>query len=76
MVGKNSQMDPPWIQEFYVKWMIRGINNTEAITWMKAVEKGVPAVVFKSLVQKAEQELPATRFQKIATSLSEETLVA
>lgn len=76
VVGKISQMDPPWIQEFYVKWMIRGINNTEAITWMRAVEKGVPPIVFKSLVQKAEQELPATRFQKIAGSLSEETLVA
>jgi iron-sulfur cluster repair protein YtfE (RIC family) len=76
VVGKISQMDPPWIQEFYVKWMIRGINNSEAITWMKAVEKGVPAVVFKSLVQKAELELPTSRFQKIAKSLSGETLVA
>jgi len=76
VVGKISQLDPPWIQEFYVKWMIRGISNTEAIEWIKAVEKGAPAVVFKALVQKAEQELPKHRFQKINSSLTEELKVA
>lgn len=71
VVGKISQADPPWIQEFYVKWMIRGINNPEAANWMKAIEKSVPPVVFQSLVQKAEQELPAKRFKKISQSLFE-----
>lgn len=75
VVGKISKADPPWIQEFYVKWMIRGISNTEAIDWMKAVEKGVPPIVFQSLVQKAEQELPKGRFEKISQSLSEELKV-
>jgi hypothetical protein len=75
-VGKISQVDPPWIQEFYVKWMIRGINDLEAANWMKAVEKSVPPTVFKSLIQKAEQELPAERFQKIFKSLSQELQVA
>ena len=70
VVGKISKADPPWIQEFYVTWMIRGINNSEAIDWMKAIQKGVPPVVFQSLVQKAGQELPAKRFQKITQSLS------
>lgn len=76
VVGKISKADPPWIHEFYVTWMIRGINNAEAIAWMKAIEKGVPPVVFQSLVQKAKQELPQTRFQKIKESLIEETEVA
>lgn len=76
VVGKISQMDPPWIQEFYVTWMIRGISNNEAITWMKAVEKGVPPVVFQTLVQKAKQELPAARFQEISKSLAAEIPVA
>ncbi|MGZ3851840.1 MAG: hemerythrin domain-containing protein [Flavisolibacter sp.] len=76
VVAKISQADPPWIQEFYVKWMIRGINNTEAIEWMKAAGKAAPAVVFKGLVQKAEQELPKQRFQKISASLTEELKVA
>jgi len=71
VVGKISKADPPWIHEFYVTWMIRGINNLEAADWMKAIERGAPPVVFQSLVQKAEQELPAKRFQKISQSLSE-----
>jgi len=76
VVGQISKADPPWIHEFYVKWMIRGISNTEAIEWMKAVEKGVPPIVFQSLVQKAEQELPKNRFEKISQSLYEELKVA
>jgi hypothetical protein len=51
--------------------MIRGINNWEAVTWMKSIEKGVPPVVFQTLIQKAEQELSPKRFQKITQSLSE-----
>jgi hypothetical protein len=76
VVGKISQADPPWIQEFYVTWMIRGINNIEAINWIKAIEKGAPPIVFQSLIQKAEQELPVKRFQKITQSLSQELQVA
>ena len=76
MTGQISKADPPWIQEFYVTWMIRGISNNEAITWMKAVEKGVPPVVFQTLVQKAKQELPAGRFQEISKSLAAEIPVA
>lgn len=76
VVGQISKADPPWIQEFYVTWMLRGINNTEAINWMKAIEKGVPTVVFQSLLQKAEQELPRKRFQKITQSLTEGMQVA
>jgi hemerythrin-like domain-containing protein len=76
VVGKISQADPPWIQEFYVTWMIRGINNSEAINWMKAIEKGVPPIVFQSLIQKAKQELPAKRFQKITQSISQGFQVA
>jgi hemerythrin-like domain-containing protein len=71
LTTKISKQDPPWIQEFYITWMIRGINNTEAVSWMKAIEKGVPPVVFQSLIQKAEQELSLKRFKKITQSLSE-----
>jgi hemerythrin-like domain-containing protein len=76
VAGQIGKADPPWIQEFYVTWMLRGINNTEAINWMKAIEKGTPAVVFQTLLQKAEQELPGKRFQTITQSLSEGVQVA
>lgn len=69
ITGKISGATPPWIQEFYATWMLRGINNTEAVTWMKAIEKGAPAIVFQTLLQKAEQEWPAPRFQTVQASL-------
>jgi hypothetical protein len=56
--------------------MIRGINNTEAIHWMKSLEKAVPPLVFQSLVQKAEQELPKKRFRQISQSLSQDLQLA
>lgn len=65
-----SASTPPWMQDFYAKWILRGINNSETAVWIKAVEKGVPPVVFQTLLQKAEQELPAGRFQKIRQSFS------
>jgi hemerythrin-like domain-containing protein len=70
VASQISASTPPWMQDFYAKWMLRGINNTEATAWIKAIEKGVPPVVFQTLLQKAEQELPAQRFQKISRSLS------
>jgi len=66
-----SKSVEPWIQDFYLTWMIRGINDSEARTWIKAVERGMPELVFKTLLQKAEQELPAKRFRKISAALSE-----
>jgi hypothetical protein len=67
--SRISASTPPWMQDFYAKWMLRGINNTEATSWIKAIEKGVPRVVFQTLLQKAEQELPEKRFQKISQSI-------
>jgi len=71
-----SQHTPPWIQEFYTTWMMRGINNMEAVNWMKAIERVMPPIVFESILQKAEQELPEQRFQKVTSSLSEGQQVA
>ena len=67
-----SQSSPPWIQEFYVTWMLRGINQTETVNWMRAIEKGVPPVVYQTLIQKAKQELPEKRFRKLTASLVSE----
>jgi len=66
-----SASTPPWMQDFYAKWMLRGINNNEVTVWINAIKKAVPPVVFQTLLQKAEQELPAKRFQKISKSLSD-----
>lgn len=68
VASQISANTPPWMQDFYAKWMLRGINNSEATAWMKAIQKGAPSVVFQTLLQKAEQELSARRFQKINQS--------
>ncbi|MFL5741007.1 MAG: hemerythrin domain-containing protein [Flavisolibacter sp.] len=70
------QATPPWIQEFFMTWMLRGINDVEAVNWMKAIGKTRPEVVLQSILQKAEQEWPVPRYRKIAGSLKEESVLA
>ncbi len=66
----------PWMQDFYAKWMLRGINNNEAITWFRAIEAGMPPIVFQALLQKAGQELPEHRLEKIRKSMDSKLMVA
>ena len=66
----------PWHNDFFSKWMLRGINNHEAINWLKAVERTAPPVVFQTLHQKAEQELPEERFRQIEKAIQEEPVLA
>ncbi|MGZ5286675.1 MAG: hemerythrin domain-containing protein [Flavisolibacter sp.] len=74
--SRISESIAPWMQDFYATWMLRGISNNEAATWLKAIEAGMPAVVFQSLLQKAEQELPEQRLRKITQTLTEGLMVA
>lgn len=60
----------PLHAEFYNKWMIRGINNTEAAHWLKSVERSAPDIVFQTLFDKAEKELPRSRFRKVVEHLT------
>ena len=72
--GRLSASVEPWMQEYYAKWMLRGINNTEAATWMKAIERGMPPIVYQTLLTKAEEELPAQRFRAVCRSLQQSAL--
>lgn len=40
------------------KWMLRGINKAEAISWLKAVKSSSPAFVFQALFELTDTELP------------------
>jgi protein arginine kinase len=51
------------------KWMIRGLSNAEIISWLRAVEKNAPQVVFKNLFLTAEKELPGNRFRQVIDEL-------
>ncbi|HJW18110.1 MAG TPA: hemerythrin domain-containing protein [Flavisolibacter sp.] len=65
----------PWHQDFFSKWMLRGINNTEATSWLRAVERTAPAIVYQTLFAKAKQEYSKTRYQNLVESLRESVVL-
>jgi len=66
-----SQNTPPWMQDFYFKWMLRGISNNEVTGWIQNIKKGQPPIVVQTILQKAQQELPKKRYQKIRQCLKD-----
>ncbi len=71
-IVQNTQ---PWHQDFYSKWMLRGINHVEAALWLQSVQRAAPEVVYQTLFTKARQELPESRFKKLVETLSETALL-
>lgn len=65
------QSTQPWHNDFFSKWMLRGCNDAELQGWLRSVQSSAPPLVFVTLFNKAEQELPRHRFQKLMASLSE-----
>ena len=66
----------PWIQDFYATWMLRGVNDMEATEWIQAIERGMPEVVFQTLLHKAEKEWSKERFNRVTQRLTEGVMVA
>ncbi|HYK57283.1 MAG TPA: hemerythrin domain-containing protein, partial [Flavisolibacter sp.] len=71
-IVQNTQ---PWHQDFYSKWMLRGINHVEAALWLRSVQRAAPEVVYQTLFTKAQQELPNPRFKKLVEALTETALL-
>jgi hypothetical protein len=69
------QSTQPWHNDFFSKWMLRGCNDAELQGWLKNVQSSAPPIVFVTLFNKAEQELPRQRFHKLMASLSEGALL-
>ena len=61
----------PWHQDFFSKWMLRGINNAEATSWLLAVERTAPPIVYQTLFNKARQQFTNSRFQQLVESLKQ-----
>lgn len=61
----------PWHQDFFSKWMLRGINNSEATSWLLAVERTAPPIVYQTLFNKARQQFTNSRFQQLVESLKQ-----
>jgi hypothetical protein len=58
------------------KWIIKGMNNTEIIDWLRSIEKNTVTCIFSTFFASAEKELPEYRWQKIQEALSEGALLA
>lgn len=63
------QSVPPQKMMLTMKWMLRGINDTEIIIWMKGVQLNAPAPVYAILISMAEQELEPSRWSRIQKAL-------
>jgi hemerythrin-like domain-containing protein len=66
-----AESTEPWHQDFFAKWMLRGLNVAEAAAWLHSVERTAPEVVYRTLFRKASQELSKSRFRKLAEYLTE-----
>jgi hemerythrin-like domain-containing protein len=57
-------------------WMMRSMNNPEITGWMGGVRATAPDHLFAMLVQLAEKELPAARYEAIMERLNMEPIMA
>jgi hypothetical protein len=60
----------------YNTWMMRALSNNEISGWLKQIKDAAPDEVFSAMMQLAEAELPADRFQAITSALTEGALLA
>jgi len=58
------------------QWMMRSINDNEAINWLAGVKTSAPLFVFQSLLTAAEKNLPASRFEKIKEAVEARSIAA
>jgi hypothetical protein len=58
------------------QWMIRSINNNEAINWLLGLKVVAPAFVLQSILTTAEKSLPVERFEKIKEAVETKSIAA
>ena len=65
----------PWFMHLFTKWMLKGINNTEAFQWMNTVSKTAPQV-YEMICEYAQKQLSPGRYRSLMNSLSQSALAA
>jgi hemerythrin-like domain-containing protein len=66
----------PWSAKTGSQWMMRGLNNTEIVNWLRAVENVAPQNIFQDLFATAERELPEHRLRKVLETITEGVTLA
>jgi hypothetical protein len=67
---------PPAEMALVSQWMIRSVNNSEAINWLLGIKASAPAFVSQSILSVAEKVLPAYRFDKIKEAVESKSMAA
>lgn len=66
----------PWSAATGSRWMMRGLNNSEIVRWLRSVEESAPEAVFQKLFATAEKELPEQRFRHVLEALTDGVMMA
>ena len=61
----------PWSATNASRWMVRGLNNPEIVSWLRSVEESAPEAAFQKLFSIAESELPERRSRQVLESFTE-----
>ena len=67
---------PPHEAAVMGRWMVRGLNNTEILNWLKSAKNNAPQPVFEGLLSIAETELQPQRWSQVQDALFEGALLA
>lgn len=60
----------------YSIWMLRALSNNEISEWLKQIKTSAPEFMFALLLNSAEKELPAHRWNAIQESIRDGALAA
>jgi hemerythrin-like domain-containing protein len=66
----------PREMQLFSKWMMKGVNNAEALYWLQGVKNTAPQPAFEALLSVAEAELHPHRWNVIRESLTDGAMVA
>lgn len=58
------------------RWMVRGLNNSELLGWLKGVKSTAPQPAFDGLLRIVESELETERWSQVQEGLFEDAMVA
>ena len=67
---------PPAEMSLFSIWMMRGLNNTEIIKWLKEIINSTPDIVFQSMLEMGQQHLSCNRWMEVQEALTEGAMVA
>ena len=67
---------PANLQGLMMRWKMKGINNGEAVRWLKEAENSAPEIDFQQLFTTAEKELPPHRFRQVIELFTEGVMLA